>query len=159
MNPLKFRSIVLSVILTIMLVACTSNTEGGNRENIKIDSAGSPVENESEVSIDTASIIQKLQGEWKETVYPFRRAHFQESKVKFTEEGIAEQPSFREYKISDKCTFEVNNTKNAKPSDIFLVLVETKACEILNISKDTLILSGFSANTNTDYKIIYQRVQ
>ena len=156
----KFKVYALGFILTILFISCnngnkeapTKKSEPGNTESFQ--------EKKNQISTtDRDSIIKNLQGEWRETQYPFRLAHFKNTTVKFTEEGVVEAPTFQDFNILQECPFEVNNIKNARPNNIFLVMVEAKTCEILMVSKDTLTLSGFNTHTNSNYDIIYSKVQ
>ena len=104
------------------------------------------------------SIVKGLPGEWKEVEYPFRRAHFKRSEVKFIEEGIVEEPAYQEYKISATCPFDVNNIKTASAGDLFLVMSSSRTCEIIKVAGDSLTLTGFNASSNSNYSIVYKRV-
>jgi len=115
----------------------------------------------SEINNDNAAInsdiLSKLTGQMERNRYPFRQAHFENTKVKFIEEGIADEPAFVEYTISKDCPFEVNKIKNDGVDDIFLVIPGTSTCEILKVSNDTLTLAGFNVSSNNDYHIIYKK--
>ncbi|WP_214653019.1 hypothetical protein [Mucilaginibacter segetis] len=102
--------------------------------------------------------MAKLQGKWKETEYPFRWVEFKDSTVKFTEEGVAKKPEFEKFKLSAKCPFDVNNIKELKPGDVFIVMDRNQTCQKIDVSDDTLTFSGFSTNTNKDYAIVYKKV-
>ena len=49
--------------------------------------------------------------------------------------------------------------KNATADDIFLVLSEAGTCEIINLTDNTLTLGGFNASSNSDYQIVYKKVE
>ena len=154
---MKFPVYLFFTLLSIcFLMSCKQEVRSKNPEVVIND----PVpETETEITtIDSTGIVLKLQGKWKEMEYPYRLAHFNNNTVKFTEEGIVEEPSYQVYKILSECPFKVNNLKNARTNDLFLVMENAGTCEIIEVSKDTLTLSGFSINTNRDYKIVYNKV-
>lgn len=155
---MKIKIYALSLLLTMMLFSCKNNEGDVTLEDIEINEADTTREMNSEISaIERENIIENLQGKWKETEYPFREAHFVNTTVKFIEEGVAEEPAFREYTISKDCPFEVNNIKNAGDDDIFIIIPGTSTCEIINVSGDTLTLTGFNVSSNSDYHIIYKK--
>ena len=156
---MKFKTFVLGWLVPVyFLISCNNGEQDVNSKIAESNNKVTNGEKNNIPTIDIDSIIEKLEGEWKEIEYPFRRAHFKNSTVKFIEEGVVEEPTFREFKISKDCPFEVNNLKNASSNDIFLVMAQARTCEIIKVSNDSLILSGFSVNTNSDYKIIYRKV-
>lgn len=158
-NLILMRLKLLALVsLTTILISCKEVKElEPVIENPELNTKTSPgVENESPV-VDQEVLIKKLQGNWREPEYPFRVIVFQDSFVKFLEEGIVEKPRFQKYKISGNCLFEVNNINKIGPDDLFLVLVENKRCEKLKVFNDTLTLSGFNVNTGTEYQIVYRR--
>jgi hypothetical protein len=157
---MKFKFCAWSFLLSILLIACDTNREEANTENTveKTNADSSPKMN-NDPAIDTDSIVNVLQGKWKETEYPYRLAHFENTTVKFVEEGVAEEPTFKEYTISNHCPFEVNNIKNAGAKELFLIMPGAKTCEILKLSGDTLLLNGFNVSTNSDYNIIYKKLE
>lgn len=146
-------------LFTICFISCNNDNKQAGTLNTEL-----PVEDSSRhykidsLIINSDSIINKLQGEWKEIEYPFRHVHFKDTMVKFTEEGVVEAPTFKAFNISNICPFKVNNIKNTTTNDIFLVMNACETCDILKVSNDTLILSGYSTNTQADYNIIYTRV-
>lgn len=157
---MKFKGYALGFLLTIFFISCDNGKKEANTKNSELNIKKTSQVTKNEITtIDSDSIIKNLQGEWRESEYPFRMAHFKNTTVKFTEEGVVEEPTFREFKISQDCPFEVNNIKNARSNDIFLILMEARTCEILKVSNGTLTLSGFSVNTNHDYKIVYSKVE
>ena len=157
-ETLKKFEIYAVALLLALFVSC-NNSEKIEKENTAINNKATVQENKSEsIEFDRDGMIKKLQGEWKEVQYPFRVAHFKDTAVKFIEEGVITPPAFREFKISQDCSFEVNNLKNAKPNDIFLVMPEAKTCDILTVANDTLKLSGFNVSTNENYTIVYTKV-
>lgn len=157
---MKFKVYVFSLWMATLILSC----HDGKKETTAKNSALNPNDTVQQKSIETAaidtvSILNNLQGKWKEPAYPFRLAHFKDSTVKFVEEGVVEKPTFKAFRISTQCPFEVNNLKNAGTGDLFLVMLEARACEIVKVSNDTLTLSGFNVNTGSDYNIIYTRVE
>lgn len=155
---MQFKVSVLGIFLLIhVFISCdygkheanTVNVNPGNNDSLEVPDIA---------TVDSDSIVNKLQGAWKEMEYPFRLAHFKNNKVKFTEEGVVEAPKYEEYQILNKCPFKVNNLKNARSNDLFLVMDNAGTCEIIEVSNDTLTLSGFSINTNRDYKIVYNKM-
>lgn len=110
-------------------------------------------------TIDTIKMIEQLQGKWKEAEYPYRTVEFVRSTVKFVEEGVERKPIFEKFEISENCRFDNNNIKDLKTSDIILSLPESKRCEKLKVSNDTLTFSGFKAYTGEDYNIIYLKLK
>lgn len=157
---MKLKTLALGLLFITLLLSCKNDKEASNPENSELNTTDTSQEFGSELSkIDRDAIIRDLQGNWKESQYPFRLAQFRDSVVKFIEEGVVEEPKFQEYQISKECPFEVNNIKNVEPDDIILVMVEAGTCEKLQISKNTLTLSGFNAHTESDYRIVYERVE
>lgn len=75
------------------------------------------------------------------------------------EEGTDGKPKFEKFEVSEDCPFDNNNIRDLQSGDVILALPETNRCEILMVSNDTLILSGFSSNTNEDYNIIYLKLR
>lgn len=149
----------LLIILIVLIISCKNQ----NKENELGNSEPNEIVQKKETNldktkIDTIKIIEKLQGEWKENEYPYRRAQFENSTVKFIQEGMAIKPEFEKFEVSLDCQFDNNNIKDIKSSDIILALPENKRCEKINVSKDTLTFSGFSANTNQEYTIIYLKI-
>jgi hypothetical protein len=157
---MKFKFCSLGLLLTIFLISCFNTKKDADAKIPELDNREASQEKKSVTAIiDSASIINKLQGKWKETEYPFRVAHFENTSVKFNEEGTEKEPAFREFKISKDCPFDVNNIKNAQSNDIFLVMKEAKSCEILTVSSNTLTLSGFNVSNGHDYTIVYSKVE
>lgn len=155
---MKYKIFALGFLLTNLLLSCKNVKEESGTYNPEINTTETSQDLENEISTgDREVIIKKLQGDWKEPEYPFRVAQFNDTLVKFIEEGVVEEPEFQEYKISTACPFEVNNIKNVAPDDIILVLVEAGTCEKLQVSNNTLILSGFSVNTGSEYRIVYKK--
>jgi len=157
---MKFKVHYLGLLLTIFLISCSNTKKEANGKISELDNEGASQEKKNTTAIsDSASIIKKLQGKWKESEYPFRMANFKNTTVKFIEEGTNTEPIFREFKISKSCPFDVNNLKNAQSEDIFLVMMEAKSCEILKVSNTTLTLSGFNVSNGHDYKIVYSKME
>ena len=150
------------IFLTIFIVSCTNQdneNKGNNSKQNDIVPAEKP-ETKMEIStIDTIKIIEQLQGKWKEAEYPYRTAEFVRSTVKFVEEGTERNPIFEKFELSENCRFDNNNIKHLKQRDIILSLPETKRCEKLKVSNDTLTLSGFKAYAKEDYNIIYLKLK
>ena len=156
----KFKVYALGFILTILFISCNNGNKEAQTKKTESDNNETFQEKKNKLSTtDRDSIIKNLQGEWREIQYPFRLVLFKNTTVKFIEEGVEEKPTFQDFNILQECPFEVNNIKNSRSNSIFLVIVEAKTCEILIVSKDTLTLSGFSTNTNSDYYITYSKVQ
>lgn len=157
---MKFKIFTLGFLLTMLLLSCRNSGEGSNTENSDLDTTVSPPEVDNGISgREREAIIEKLQGTWKEPEYPFGVAQFNDTVVKFIEEGVVEAPQFREYQISTECPIQVNNIRTNKPDDLILVVVETGICEKLQLSNDTLILSGFSVHTGEDYSRVYTKTE
>lgn len=157
---MKFKICSLVCFVAIFLISCSNTKKQDHTKTPQLDNKEVSRKNNNVTAIiDSASIINKLIGKWKESEYPFRIVYFKSKTVKFIEEGTEKEPEFREFKISDTCPFDVNNIKNAQPEDIFFVLAESKTCEILKVSNNTLILSGFNVNDGRDYKIVYSKVE
>lgn len=155
-----FKIGLIPLVLLLLIFSCTNNGSEANDKKAEVKTKNSTTASSSGKSaINRDSISHLLQGKWREAEYPFRLAQFENNQVKFIEEGIAASPAFKEYNISNECPFEVNNISNAGPNDHFLVIPGEGRCEILTLANDTLILGGFSTNTNTGYQIIYQRVK
>ena len=153
---MKFKVHYLGLLLTFFLISCSNTKKEANAE---ISELTAQEEKSTTAISDSASIIKKLQGKWKESEYPFRMAHFKNTTVEFIEEGTDTEPTFREFKISKHCPFVVNNLKNVQSGDIFLITVEAKACEILKVSDTTLTLSGFNVSSGHDYNIVYNKME
>ncbi|MEP6262516.1 MAG: hypothetical protein ABJ092_13125 [Gillisia sp.] len=155
---MRLKIFALVISFTSIFFSCKEVTEPDPvTENPELDTKNSPVvENEIPV-VEQDSLIRELPGNWRETEYPFRLAEFQDSQVKFIEEGIVEEPRFQEYKISGSCPFKVNNINDLQQDDLILVLIENKRCEKLKVTNDTLTLSGFNVNTGAEYHIVYKR--
>lgn len=152
----------LSIILVVLIISCKNqNTENElpNSENNKIVKNENQETKIEKTKIDKPKIIEQLQGKWKEYEYPYRTAEFVRSTVKFVEEGTESKPRFEKFEISEACQFDNNNIRDIQPSDVILTLSEASRCEKLKVSNDTLILSGFSTNTNDDYDIIYLKLK
>lgn len=157
---MKFKLCSQGLLFTIFLISCSNPKKEADAKIPELNNKGASQEKKSVTAIiDSAGIINKLQGKWKESEYPFREAHFKNTTVKFIEEGTEKEPAFREFKISKNCPFDVNNIKNAQSEDIFLVMAEAKSCEILKVSNGTLTLSGFNVSNGNDYKIVYSKVE
>lgn len=152
----------LSIILVVLIISCKNqNTENElpnseNNEIVKNENQETKIE---KTKIDKPKIIEQLQGKWKEHEYPYRTAEFVRSTVKFVEEGMENKPRFEKFEISEACQFDNNNIRDIQSSDVILTLSEASRCEKLKVSNDTLILSGFSTNTNDDYDIIYLKLK
>ncbi|HSN59315.1 MAG TPA: hypothetical protein VLR49_00155 [Ferruginibacter sp.] len=157
---MKFTFCPSALLLSMMLLSCNNNKEDSNTENIdtKKTEPASLINNDIS-AIERDSIFKILQGKWKESEYPFRQVQFTNTSVKFIEEGVQAEPTFKEYNISRNCPYKVNNIKNAGTNEMFLVMVEAGTCEILKTSNNTLTLSGFNVSTNSGYNIIYKKLE
>ncbi|WP_373550053.1 hypothetical protein [Haliscomenobacter sp.] len=157
---MKIKSFL--IILMVFIVSCKNK----NRENELPNSEQNELlrkenqENEIEkIKMAKSKTMEQLQGKWKEIEYPYRTAEFVSSTVKFVEEGTENKPKFENFEVSENCHFDNNNIRDLKSGDIILTLPETKRCEKLKVSNDTLTLSGFSTNNNGDYNIIYKKLK
>ncbi len=153
---MKIKSFFL--ILTVFIFSCKNENKTNdlqNSQNSEIVKEEKKVTKEEVSNPDNAKIIEQLQGKWKENEYPFRTAEFKNSTVKFIEEGIPNEPEFEKFEISQNCQFDNSNIQDLKLTDIILILPEKKFCQKLAVSKDTLILSGYSTNSSKEYKITY----
>ena len=139
-------------LLTVLIVSCNNNRTSSPKMANKTAEAAS-------LKIDSVGIVHALQGVWKETGYPFRTAEFKDAAVKFIEEGVAEKPEFKTFTVSGRCPYTVNNIRDVRSNDLFLVLTGDERCEKLKISGDTLSLSGFNVSSNRNYNIVYIRVK
>lgn len=164
LSNLKKLKVYTCLLIVLAIGASCQNVKNENRlddtENTNDSLKMSGQETlHKDPTIDKGEIINSLQGEWREIEYPFRLAIFQESSLKLVEEGIAEEPRFKKYEISDSCPFDVNNIKEVTKDEWILVMVEDETCEKLSITTDTLIFRGFSVHTNAEYEIVYQKVK
>ena len=150
-----------SFLIIILLVFSCKNQNKNNKlphsDDKEIITEQKSVMKDTMTNLRKDEIIEKLQGEWIESEYPYRKVEFLNSTVKFVEEGTPKEPEFEKFEFSKNCQFDNNNIKNLKASDIVLNLLESKRCEKLSIEKDTLILYGYSTNTKENYQISYQR--
>lgn len=153
---IKSKTVVM--IFLLLIISCKERPKENERpsakpqETVKIES---PAAETGKTAIDSAGITERLQGKWKEIEYPYRTAQFEGSTVKFVEEGTEARPAFQKFELLDDCPFDTNNIRDLTSGDVILALPETKRCEKLTVSKDTLTLTGFSTNTNADYNIVY----
>ena len=156
---MKCKTHTAFLFVIMLVVACNNGNDKGADEIPAVPGKTTATQTKNQTkATDTDSIIAKLQGAWKEPEYPFRLAEFKDSMVKFTEEGVIEPPAFKEFRIAQECAFEVNNLKNAKPDDLFLVMPKAKTCDIIKVYNDTLTLSGFNTSSNSNYTITYTKV-
>ncbi len=150
------------IILSVLLISCNNQnqeSEVSGSEDNEILSKGKQEPIIEEMIIDTAKIIDQLQGKWKEIEYPYRTAEFASSTVKFLEEGTQSKAKFEIFELSDNCQFDNNNIRDLKSGDVILRLPENSRCEKLKVSNDTLTFSGFSTNSKEDYNIIYVKIK
>lgn len=150
------------ILLIVFLCSCKHSTKkSDDHPSPNNNSAIEQIEDELDPSsqIDKDQIIEKLQGKWKESEYPFRSAEFKNQSVKFIEEGMVEEPRFKTFEISSKCPFEVNNIKYVDTNTTILSINEDKRCEKLKTEDETLILSGYSTNTEMEYEIVYKKMK
>lgn len=150
---MKFRYVLLLIFISI--ISCKGKDSENVDTNIDSTNTETTTKNKSESNINITEIIENLQGEWKEKDYPFRSVIFEGYKIKFIEEGVSEDLVFKKYKITNECIYKTNNIKNISPQDLILIIPEDERCEKINISKDTLIFSGFNVSSGSDYKIVY----
>lgn len=150
------------IILSVLLISCNNQNKESelpgseHKETLRKENQETKIE---KTKIDKIKIKELLQGKWKENEYPYRTAEFVSSTVKFLEEGTVNKPKFEKFEVSDECLFDNNNIRDLKSNDIILTLPENNRCEKLKVSIDTLILSGFSTNTNEDYNITYLKIK
>ena len=152
---MKYTSLIHGFVFSILFLSCQDHRHGhvGTPEE-KIDSLKSP----SKIfEINQDSIVQLLQGKWKEPVYPFRCAEFRGATVKFIEEGVPGNTDFTAFEILDTCRFATNNTRNAKPGDLFMVIDKSSRCEILHVSGEQFTFSGYNPSSNENYVILYKK--
>lgn len=143
----------------LMILSCNSNSRDSETSTVEKEEIEEKEKQETEESIlEKDNLISQLQGKWKEIDYPFRTVEFENSTVKLIEEGIADDPKFERFELSQKCLYENNNIREINPNDIILTFVESKRCEKLKVSNDTLTLNGFSTNTNIYYYIIFLKL-
>lgn len=150
---MKTTGYLMLFIFTVSIFSCKDGTSGskpGNTERKKGSTEKTAIS-----KIDPGQIAESLQGEWKEPEYPFRRAEFKNYKVKFTEEGVVEEPQFKEFEVLSDCPFETKNIRSNRSNDVFLIIKDDERCEKLNVSNDSLTLSGFNSTINSDYQILY----
>ena len=149
------------LIFTVFIFSCKNQ----NKENDFPNSDENEITEEQKKTkeevpkLSKAEIIEQLQGKWKENEYPYRTAEFVNSTVKFIEEGALVEPKFEKFEFSKNCQFHNSNIRDLESNDIILTLPEKKRCEKLTISKDTLILYGYSTNTNKNYEILYLKIK
>ena len=155
---MKLNICSLSILAAFLFYSC-KNGEQSSTPNSELNNSDTSQVSSNESIQERTVNIQNLLGKWKEIEYPFRLLHFTDSTVKLTEEGVVEAPRFKAYKISNTCPFEVNNIKNTKSDDNFLVMTQDSTCEIIKLSNDTLTLSGYSTHTNSDYKIYFGKIE
>ncbi|MBK8427957.1 MAG: hypothetical protein IPL27_19200 [Lewinellaceae bacterium] len=161
-NIMNIKTKSFLIILIVFIVACKNKNkenEYPNSEQKEIPGKENQANQPEKIKIDKSKMMEQLQGKWKEIEYPYRTAEFVRSIVKFVEEGTANNPKFENFEISENCQFDNNNIRDLKSSDIILTLPETKRCEKLKVSNDTLTLSGFSTNSNKDYNIVYLKLK
>lgn len=154
---MNFKFFFSSLILTILLISCRNSTEQPATQ--KFEKNNTTITQDHPIQTDTTGIHKTLQGIWKESEYPYRQLHFENNLVKFTEEGVIEEPMFREFKILRECPFDVNNIKTTRPEDIFLVVIDEGTCERLRIANNFLSLSGFNISTQTEYSMAFEKVE
>ena len=162
---LKIMNMIIKsflIILTVFIISCKNqNNENELPKSDQNEIVGKDMQEigMEKTKIEKTKIIEQLQGKWKENEYPYRTTEFLGSTVKFVEEGTETKPKFEKFEISEDCPFDNNNIRVHNSSDIILSLPETKRCEKLKVSPDSIILSGFSTNTNEDYNIIYKKIK
>lgn len=104
---LRRLKLLALVYLTTILISCKEVKElEPVTENPELDTKNSTGVENKILLFDQNSLIRELQANWRETEYPFRVVVFQDSQVKFIEEGIVEVSRFQKYKISGNCPFQ-----------------------------------------------------
>ncbi len=146
----------MSLILSVLFISCKDSKE---HEINRIENDTTETSVDSNIKPDTTGINKSLQGIWREREYPFRQIHFEKNQMKFIEEGVVEEPRFKEFKISRECPFDVKNIVSTSPEDIFLVMVEDESCENLKIENNILNLSGYNFSSQSDYTMAFERVE
>jgi len=149
-------------LLLVCVFACKDATKKSDEhQSPKNESAIEQTDDEANFSslLNKDEVVKNIQGKWKESEYPYRMMEISGQEVKFTEEGVVEPPTFKAFEISNKCPFQVNNIKEVDKNTIILSLTEEQRCEKLKIENETLILSGYSTNTEADYKIVYKKME
>lgn len=153
---MKFKKCVFLLLVSGMVIACKNKNPEANPEPERKNIEKSKIETNFQ-AIDKTEFINDLQGIWKETAYPFRKAEFKDSEVKFTEEGITEKPQFKTFEISQECSFENNNIRDVSLYELIIRIPEDERCEKIKISNDSLILSGYNVASENDYHIVYMK--
>ena len=159
---MKKKIKLFCLIITVSIFSCKNQSKKSdllNPEKKEIVKKEKEETNEETFKLNKFKIIEKLQGRWEENEYPYRTAEFVNSTVKFIEEGTVAKPQFEKFDISQSCQFDNSNIKDLKSNDMILTLPEENRCEKLTVSKDTLVLYGYSTNTNDKYEIIYLKTK
>ena len=160
---MKLKINICLILITLLVLSCKNKTEEPNlkiSEENEVSTTNPETSQKAKINssaVNSTEMIERLQGEWREPEYPFRRAEFENSTVKFTEEGLVEEPKFEEFEISEQCHFD-SEAEDIKSTDPFIVMLDDKTCQRIKISNDTLTFSGFSSNTNSTYHITYKKV-
>jgi len=144
--------------LFLLIFSC-NNQKSPDAEKLEPVKEETAQEQIKKAPVDTATMLNNLQGNWREAEYPFRTAEFTNTRVKFIEEGVEQAPAFEDFSLSNQCPYTVNNIKGAAPASVFLVLPKFKRCEIISVQNDTLTLSGFNTNTRSNYEIVYLKIK
>ncbi|MGI0105865.1 hypothetical protein [Salinimicrobium sp. WS361] len=152
---MKPKFFTLLFIFTFFGISCKDRKPTPSTSGEKIHPTEQTEAKTEVLKIDSTAVIAGLQGKWKEPEYPFRLAYFKDSTVKFIEEGVAEKPEFKEFRILSQCLFDTNNMVGITASDTILVIPEDERCEKLSVTQDTLILIGYNSATSSNYHIIY----
>ena len=140
---------LFTIVLLTTVISCEKeNAEPDTTQNEKIEETQ---ENVSD-TIPHSTLAEELQGTWREPEYPFRRAEFKDSTVKFTEEGVIEPPSFKPFEISNECPFLPDLPIN---NETYFVRLENEICEKISVQNDTLRFRG----VESDYTIVYERME
>ncbi len=150
---MNLRFFLLSMILLTVMNSCKEN------KTDRVDKDSTEISADPKILTDTTGINNTLQGIWRESEYPYRQIHFEKNQMKFIEEGVVEEPKFKEFRITRECPYNVNNIISTSPEDIFLVIVDDKSCEKLNIDNNTLKLSGYNISSQSDYTMAFKRVE
>lgn len=80
---MKFKVYSLGLLLTIFLISCSNTKQEAEAKIPEFDNKEASEQKKSVTAIiDSAGIINKLQGNWKESEYPFWAAHFKNTTVK-----------------------------------------------------------------------------
>ena len=148
---MKLPNFIIVALLAVTLFSCKDKENELTDTETETPAAETTVP--ETVSIDTGTLIENLQGKWKEAEYPYRTAEFKGAEVKFVEEGVVDPPKFEAYQVATTCPGMEENANNSTPDAVYFYLPQNKLCQKISVDDETLTLSG----TTQDYKIVYQK--